>query len=64
MKLMRLVAMMVLMVLFMNSATAQRFREPVFDALDSINAIAYGSAMNIKGSAETLLMDLNFQMNE
>jgi hypothetical protein len=64
MKLMRLVAMMVLMVLFMKSATAQRFREPVFDALDSINAIAYGSALNIKGSAETLLMDLIFPQGD
>jgi pimeloyl-ACP methyl ester carboxylesterase len=64
MKLIRPVAMLLLMVFFMNISTAQRFREPVFDALDSINAIAYGSAMNIKGNAETLLMDLIFPQGD
>ena len=64
MKLIRPVAMMVLMILFMNTATAQRFREPVFDALDSINGIAYGRAMNIKGNVETLLMDLIFPQGD
>ncbi len=61
---MRPVAMMVLMLFFLKSTTAQRFREPVFDALDSINAIAYGSAVNIKGSSETLLLDLIFPQGD
>lgn len=64
MKLIRPFAMVMLMLLFMNISTAQRFRVPVFDVLDSINAIAYGSAMNIKGSAETLLMDLIFPQGD
>jgi pimeloyl-ACP methyl ester carboxylesterase len=64
MKLIRPVAMVLLMLLFMNISTAQRFRSAVFQTVDSINAIAYGSAMNIKGSAETLLMDLIFPQGD
>jgi hypothetical protein len=64
MKLIRPVAMVLLMVLFINISTAQRFKAPVFETVDSINAIAYGSAMNIKGSAETLLMDLIFPQGD
>ena len=64
MKLMRLVALMMLMVFFMKSTTAQRFREPVFDALDSVNALEYGRAMNIKGNVESLLMDLIFPQGD
>ena len=64
MKLIRPFAMVLLMLLFVNISTAQRFRTPVFDVLDSINAIAYGSAMNIKGSSETLLMDLIFPQGD
>jgi len=64
MKLIRPVAMMMLMILFMNTAIAQRFREPVFNALDSINGIAYGMAINIKGNVETLLMDLIFPQGD
>jgi len=64
MKLIRPVAMVLLMVLFINISTAQRFKAPVFETVDSINAITYGSAMNIKGSAETLLMDLIFPQGD
>jgi hypothetical protein len=64
MKLIRPVAMVLLMLLFMNISTAQRFKAAVFQTVDSINAIAYGSAMNIKGSAETLLMDLIFPQGD
>jgi pimeloyl-ACP methyl ester carboxylesterase len=64
MKLIRPVAMVLLMLLFMNISTAQRFRSAVFQTVDSINAIAYGSAINIKGSAETLLMDLIFPQGD
>mgnify|MGYP000020450544 FL=1 len=64
MKLIRAVAMLLLMVFFINISTAQRFRAPVFDALDSINAIAYGSAINIKGNSESLLMDLIFPQGD
>jgi hypothetical protein len=56
--------MVLLMLLFMNISTAQRFRSAVFQTVDSINAIAYGSAINIKGSAETLLMDLIFPQGD
>jgi hypothetical protein len=64
MKLIRPVAMALLMLLFMKISTAQRFRSAVFQTVDSINAIAYGSAINIKGSAETLLMDLIFPQGD
>jgi len=64
MKLIRPVAMVLLMLLFMNISTAQRFKAAVFQTVDSINAIAYGSAINIKGSAETLLMDLIFPQGD
>jgi len=64
MKLIRAVAMLLLMVFFINISTAQRFRAPVFDALDSINAITYGSAINIKGNSESLLMDLIFPQGD
>lgn len=64
MKLMRPVAMVLLMLLFMNISQAQRFKAAVFQTVDSINAIAYGSAMNIKGSSETLLMDLIFPQGD
>ena len=64
MKLIRPVAMVLLMLLFMNTSTAQRFKAAVFQTVDSINAIAYDSAMNIKGSAETLLMDLIFPQGD
>ncbi len=64
MKLIRPVAMLVLMVLFMNITAAQRFKAPVFETVDSINAITYGSAVNIKGSSESLLMDLIFPQGD
>ena len=64
MKLIRPVVMLLLMVLFINISTAQRFKAPVFETVDSINAIAYGSAMNIKGNPETLLMDLIFPQGD
>jgi hypothetical protein len=64
MNLIRPFALMVLMLLVMNISTAQRFRSVVFDAVDSITAIEYGRAMNIKGSSESLLMDLVFPQED
>jgi len=64
MRLIRSFVMIVLMVLFMNITTAQRFKSVVFEALDSITAIEYGRALNIKGSSESLLMDLVFPQGD
>jgi len=64
MNLIRPLLMIVLMVHFMNLTTAQRFKSVVFDAVDSITAIEYGRAMNIKGSSESLLMDILFPQGD
>jgi carboxylesterase type B len=64
MKLMRPVALMLLMVLVMNVTKAQRFKSVVFDAVDSITAIEYGRALNIKGNSESLLMDILFPQGD
>lgn len=64
MKLIRPVAMVLLMLLFMNISTAQRFKAAVFETVDSINALEYGRAMNIKGNVESLLMDLIFPQGD
>ena len=64
MKLTRPVVITLLMVLFINICTAQRFKSVIFNTLDSITAIEYGRAVNIKGSSESLLMDLIFPQGD
>jgi hypothetical protein len=41
------------MLLVMNITTAQRFKSVVFNSLDSITAVEYGRALNIKGNSES-----------
>jgi hypothetical protein len=64
MKLMRPISLTLLTVLVMNVTIAQRFKSVVFDALDSLTAIEYGRAWNIKGNSESLLMDLIFPQGD
>ena len=56
MKLIRPVVLTLLIALVVNTTTAQRFKSLVFDTLDSLTAIEYGKALNIKGNAESLLI--------
>ena len=64
MKLIRAGILMVSMLLVMNITTAQRFKSVVFNSLDSITAVEYGRALNIKGNSESLLMDLIFPQGD
>jgi len=64
MKLMRPISLTLLTVLVMNVTIAQRFKSVVFDALDSLTAVEYGRAWNIKGNSESLLMDLIFPQGD
>lgn len=47
-----------ILLFLLNSATAQRYKEIVFDRLDSITGVEYGKALNIKGAMESLVMDI------